>query len=380
MRGLDLKSLALSLVLVSAASLSGAQANEPVVLTPLADKVLSVAEALPVPVFELAQPVWTPSLAPYQLIDDFESASWPEGSIWPVVLDLSGYADEPVTWGPRGCRAAAGRQALWAIGGGARGQALTCGSAFRHGQVSSAVLALDLRPLRAMDQVWLSFDIWADAGPNEGLLISVLEADTQGNPGRRIVYSATGHSAAWARGVRLDLVRLADRSGTWRMDARGHSVLLEFLFLGLPDTPDGEGIWLDNLALECLEAPPVVVTPVPAPDQTIGCSGGDLCGSLTVRAYVDSRCDGRFQPGNDTLLPGAPRVHVTTGSIVLSAQLTSAGSIYFRLPYVEPVIAELAVPEGFVMCSNSRNPATLRPRDFQPFGRAKFEFRLKPAR
>ncbi len=368
-------------LLLSLAGLSPATAKGPLVPAPMAAEGLAVARALPLPVLAAQHPTWTPGLAPHQLIDDFEAAAWPDPSIWAAVLDLSGRDDAPITWGPRECRAASGRQSLWAIGGGDRGRSLPCGNAFPHGQVSSAVLALDLRPLHAVAELWLSFDLWADAAPNEGLLISVLEADTQGNPsGRRIVYSATGHSASWARGVKLDLVRLIDRFSGREMDARGQYVLLEFLFLGLADTPDAEGIYLDNLALSSREATPIVVTPVPEADQTMGCSGGTDCGSLSVRAYVDSRCDGRYQPGIDALLPGTPRVTVTTGSIILRSHLTTSGSAFFRLPYSEPVVAELGVPEGYVMCSNSRQSVTLRPRDFQPFGRAKVEFRLQRAR
>lgn len=375
MRPIDVRRAMMILVVLSAAGPSASAVGAGPV--PVDGTTIAAATALPLPA-PLAQLAWVPGRAGDQLIDDFESSTWPEPSIWAAVLDLGRLTGEAITWGARDCRAAAGQQSLWAIGGGAAGAGQPCGSSFRGDQASSAVLALDLRALHSVAQLWLSFDIWADAAANEGLLISVLEGDAQGNPtGRRIVYSATGRSTAWARGVRLDLTRLVDRSGGWRFDARGQQVLLEFLFLGLAGSPGGEGIFLDNLWLSSREATPIVVTPTPGPDLTNGCSGGSQCGSLTVRAYVDSRCDGRFQPGIDGYLREQPRVTVTTGSLVLGTQLSAYGAAYFRLPYDQTVITELSMPPGYELCPNARNPAVREPRDFRLFGRAKVEFNLK---
>jgi hypothetical protein len=345
---------------------------------PVSAAMVAQVARVPLPAVAGQLPSWTPAPVPEQMIDDFEASPWPDPDIWPAIFDLSGRTDSQLSWGPRDCRAASGSRALWAIGGGADGGALPCDANYPDGQASSAVLALDLRPMRSVSELWLQFDIWADAPPNEGLFVNVLEGGAGGNPiARHVVYSATGRSTAWARRVRLDLTRLEDRQQAWAMDARGNHVLLELLFVSLSGLPDGQGIFLDNLSLVSREPTPIVVTPTPAPDITMGCSGGTDCGSLTVHAFVDSGCDGRYQAGIDRQVTSGPRVDVTASGVLLGTELSPSGSAYFRLPYSGGALVRFAVPDGYEMCANSPNPVELKASAFKPFGRAKLDLRVR---
>jgi hypothetical protein len=208
--------------------------------------------------------------------------------------------------------------------------------------------------------------------------------DRYGNPiARRTVFSATGRGAAWARGQRIDLTDLRDRLDPgWHLDARGRALYVEFLFVSGVGMPDGEGIHLDNLSLSAGLPTPIIVppdtpTPPPTVDRTVACTGGRDCGSLSVRAFVDSRCDGRYQAGLDSLIRSHPRVDVVAGAELLGTELGDTGSAFFRLPVNDGAEVRFEVPTGYVMCSNSPNPESLSKRDFGMFRRASVDFRVK---
>ncbi len=328
-------------------------------------------------------PAWVAQRQPWQLIDDFEAPSWPRAGTWVLVADLNGSTGGDYQWAPRDCEAAGGTKALWAVGGGADGTVLPCNSPYPDGAASSALLWLDLTALRTVSDVEMVFDIWADAAPNEGVFINYMVFDAVGNPvERRTVYSATGRASTWARGVRLDLTDLRDRlDPIWRLDGRGGHLLLEFVFVSVSGMSDGEGIFLDNLALEIVEPTPIIVppdTPTPPPqvDRTVACTNEPDCGTLSVRAFVDTRCDGRYQGGIDSLVKSGNRVDVVAGAELLGGKLSRTGKISFRLAYSAGVQARFEVPDGYEMCATSSNPADLSASNFQPYGLAKLDFRI----
>jgi hypothetical protein len=328
-------------------------------------------------------PQWTAARVPQQLIDGFESAPWPDRNTWVYVTDLTGSAAPVHEWGSRDCRAADGSRSMWGVGGGADGSALPCGSDAPDGEATAALLWLDLGHVRTVESLSLAFDVWADAEPNEGLFINYMYFDPTGNPvQRRTVYSATGRVQDWARGVHLDLTDLRDRlDPAWRFDARGQHLYLEFVFLSVNNGVDGEGIHIDNLSLVLEEPPPIIIppdtpTPPPTVDRTVACDGGPDCGTLSISAFVDSRCDGRYQGGLDSKVTSGPYVGIVAGSELLGTTLSRSGSAYFRLPFMGGVTATFEIPDGYEMCSNSENPAVLTSSDFAPFGRAKLDFRI----
>ncbi len=354
--------------------------RQPMPVTAAAVEAVRHLPALPLPI---DAPQWTASKAAQQTIDDFESAAWPAPNTWVYVTDLTGAQAGQHMWGPRDCRAADGVKSLWAVGGGASGAGLSCGSSAPDGEVTAALLWLDLSAVRSFKELFLAFDIWADAAPTEGLFVNFMSFDAVGTPvDRRTVYSATGHVEDWARGVHLDLTDLRDRlDPSWRYDARGQHLYLEFVFLSVVNGSPDEGIYIDNLTLVTEEYPPIIVppdtpTPPPTVDRTVACDGGPGCGTLAIRAFVDTRCDGRYQGGIDSKVTSQPRVDVTAGSELLGTVLSRSGSAYFRLPFGSGVNVTFAVPDGYEMCPNSANPAELSPRDFEPLGRAKLDFRI----
>jgi hypothetical protein len=328
---------------------------------------------LPAPPVD-AQP-WAPATTGRSLLDDFEGTPWPRADRWVQVLDLTGPAAGDYAWAPRGCHPAGGSRALWAIGGGLDGARLACGASYPGEAAASALLYLDLSAQRDAARLGLTFDIWPDAAPNEGLFINFVAFDAAGTPlERRTVYSATGRGRTWARGIRLDLTDLRDRRDpAWQTDLRGQLAYLEFLFVSMPGQPTGEGIHLDNLYVESEDA--VVATPTPGGNQTVGCAVGDDCGTLTVRAFVDGRCDGRFQPGLDSPLRGA-RVDVTAGAMALGTTTSKSGNAFFRVPLQAPIDVGLTVPDGYAACANSAASVRLTAADFRPFGRKHLDFRL----
>jgi hypothetical protein len=291
------------------------------------------------------------------------------------------------TWAPRDCRAANGSRSLFAVGGGADGASHPCGGApYPAGVASSALLYLDLSRFRSARTLALSFDIWADAEPHEGVFVNYVEFDAAGlMTERRIVYSGTGRVQSWLRGLELDLTRLRDRQdGSWSGDLRGQRVYLELLFVSSDEVnlSRGEGVFLDNLAIESdpfvtivppapTATPTPVANPSPTPaatpgtiERTVACEGGPGCGSLGVRSFLDYNCDGRYQPGLDRPVTTRPRVDVVAGAEILGTSLSLGGSAFFRLPTSAGVSVQLAVPEGMGMCSGWPNPIVLTAEDF----------------
>lgn len=351
-----------------------ALAEPPSPLAAVDDAGLDVVERLPLPA-PATDRAWAVPAAGRVLIDDFEGVTWPQPDRWVQVLDLDGQSGGEYIWSPRNCHPAGGARALWAVGGGAEGAQLQCGATYPDGAASSALLALDLTAQLAAYRLALTLDIWADAAPNEGLFVNYVAFDPGGAVReRRTVYSATGRAGGWARGLRLDLTDLHDRADPqWRLDLRGRRAFLEFLFISVPNQPDGEGIFLDNLYLDSEAAPPP--SPTPGGNQTVGCVTGTDCGTLAVRGYVDGRCDGRYQPGLDTPLRGA-RVELAAGAVALGTSLSKSGNASFRVPLSGGITVRLIVPDGYAACANSSESFSLMAKDFRPFGRKQQDFRV----
>jgi len=347
-------------------------------------------------------------------IDGFEDDPWPDAALWPVVVDLMAL-DDPVPdpdsgypWAPNTCVASSGGRSLRAIGGG-DGAGLACDAAYPAGIASSALLLLDLRSHAHAGGLWLTYDLWMDSEPDEGLLINyVLFAPDGTTAERRVVFSATGLAKAWSEDIRLDLTDLRDRLDPgWSLDLRGGRAYLEFLFVSLDGSPTATGAWLDDLALIRAEPTPSptptasptasrtpsptttptatplstpVPTALPTPaDRTVACTSSSDCLTLNVRAYVDYGCDGRYQAGVDRLLSGA-RVAVSADAEMLGTELGRTGSAVFRFPRSASVRVELGMPDGYEACPASPNPALLDPDDFRRGDRASTQFGVRKKR
>jgi hypothetical protein len=305
-------------------------------------------------------------------IDDFEAATWPDPSIWPLVSDLTGSADGEYLWATSKCHAAHGEASLRADGGGAAGAGLSCGAPYPAAQQTSAVLALDLSGLHSAGKVDLAFDVWADADWNEGLFINHLVFGPDGTlVSRRVVYSATGRVGAWATDVRLDLTDLRDaQDPSWHMDLRGRRAYLELAFLSAAGTSGGEGIYVDGLALVAEARAPIVVTPVPPTatpppvDRQVACGREPECKTIVVQAFDDYGCDGRYRRGLDFPLRGATRIDIVAGSEVLGATLGTSDTLYFRVPMTGDARVSVVSPPGYRLCPGLANPRTVEPSDF----------------
>jgi hypothetical protein len=341
-------------------------------LVPAGAAALAVVQGLPTEDLPRGVDAWTAHGEGRHLIDDFESPAWPAAEVWALVADLTGPSDWEYLWASTQCRAASGNGSLWSVGGGADGSQLTCGASYAAAQQSAAVLALDLSALHSMSRADLVFDVWADAAPDEGLFVNYVEFDTSGNMvTRRTVYSATGRVSTWYRDARIDLTRLRDAlDGSWGLDLRGRTAYLEILFVSVGATPGGEGIFLDNLALDVEARPPVVVTSVaptstpPATERTTACTTEPDCRTLIVEVYDDFRCDGRYRAGLDFPVRGPVHLDVTAGNARLSTDVGVSRTAYLRLPMAAGAEVRLTHPDGYVACAGSPNPRQIRLSDF----------------
>jgi hypothetical protein len=327
------------------------------------------------------------------VIDTFERADWPNQP--PEVL-LGGTRWVPQTrtdlrrgsggylWATSTCQKAAGARSLCAVCGGA-GSGQACAAPYPADTVPSILLLLDLTRQQNMDRLDLVMDIWADAPADEGFLVNYVAYDRSGEVSeRRTVYSATGRVRDWAPGQRLNLLDLRDPANpAWRGKLAGKVAYLEFLFLSHASAAKGEGIFIDNLALESRPAT-VPVTPMPSATPSSSgnaryCPAGATCGTLQVEAYVDYQCNGRYQSGLDRRLGGL-WVDVVAGSVPLRARLSPSGSAFFFLPIDADVQVTTEIPPAHKMCANSANPVTLHPKDFGSQRRKKLSFRMVEVR
>jgi len=361
-------------------------------LTAVPTALLARAESMAAPQLPWRMTAWVAPGEGRHVIDDFEADAWPDRRSWVAAVDLDAPADPAFVWAPRDCRAAAGQRSLWAVGGGSAGSVLPCDGPAPRPRQASAVLALDLAALRGAAALDLLLDVWADAGPTEGLLVNMLRFGPGGDAlERRVVYSATGRSTEWSREVRIDLTRLEDRlDPLWRGDLRGQLAYLELLYLAAGDAPAGQGIFVDNIAIEAVAPTPVVVTPRPEPtvtpaataeiERTEACDAEPDCRTLQVWAYVDYRCDRRFQPGVDERVVSQPRVHITAGAEQLGTRLDNRGYATFRLRVSSGASITLTEPDGLTSCANAANPIVMEPTHFAAYGLSRVEFRLQRSR
>jgi len=317
-------------------------------------------------------------------IDGFERADWPAGSTgytrWlPQTLRDLRRPGGGYHWASSDCRGSTGDRALCAVCGGPAAAVRRCGDLYPAGAASSVLLLLDLSRHRQVERLDLVLDIWADAAPDEGVLVNYLRYDSLGELlDRRTIYSATGRLRDWARSQRLNLLAVRDQlDPAWRANLAGQIVYVEFLFLSQVAMPGGEGVYIDNLAIESRPST-VAVTPVPTP--SIGnffCPAGATCGTLQVEGFIDYRCDGRFNSGVDRRLNG-DWVDILAGATPIGAKLGTSGSAFFRLPIDADVRVTLIPPPGHKMCANSPSPVTLVPADFGRYKRKKLTFRVVP--
>lgn len=310
-------------------------------------------------------------------IDTFESPIWPDPTRWVYVADLAGPASG-TRWAPSTCRARGGTRSLRANGAAPSGPP-ACGAPYAGAFTSSAVLALDLTNLGGAASAVLSFDLWMDAEPNEGLLVAYLTpAGTEGGYDRHILYSATGRVRNWVDGgVRLNLAEARDvYDAAWRGDLRGKQALLEFVFVSVDGSGDALGAMVDNVAFTA--QPSAAPTPPPGTiERTTACTGTRDCGSVGVFAYVDVGCDRRFRRGIDAPLTMQPRIDVLAGPDALGADLGRGGRQTFNYPLGRSATFTLALPDGYAMCPDSPNPATLGADAFNRYRRASLEFRVR---
>jgi hypothetical protein len=319
-----------------------------------------------------------------QVVDDFEAPAWPDRNRWVALVDLVSQQAPQYLAAPRDCRAASGGRSLWSVGGGAAGAALACGQPAPRSRQTSSVLALDLTAIGGAATASLTMDIFADAAPTEGLLLSVLVFDpSRLDVERHLVFSATGHSVDWSRDVKVDITDLKDRfDPSWHADLRGQLAYLEFLFLSDDSAPAGQGIFVDNVAVESAAPPPVIVTPVPTVTPTVverteDCTTEPDCRVLQVWSYIDYRCDRRFQPGVDERVVTMPRLDVNNGGQLLGTHLDKRGYASFRLLTSPGAVVELELPPKTSMCPGSPNPADLQAKNFARYGVTTLEMRLQ---
>ncbi len=329
------------------------------------------------------------------LIDGFEGSMWPDRARWPLVADLDTVGGSGIGhfWAPSVCEASTGLRSLRAVGGG-DGASLDCATPYPSDIAASALLYLDLRTTTDASLLELRFDAWLDADPDEGLMVNYTSFDASGRMAeRRVLMTATGRSRAWWRGMTLDLTELTDRLDSgWSGDLRGRRAYIEFLFISHDGSADAAGAYIDDVVLD-VEIPPTPTassTPLPSatPTSTLmpddierinACSTISDCDALTVRAYFDYGCDGRFQPGVDVALSGA-RVNVNADAEALGTELGGSGSATFRFPRAGLVESMLALPIGYETCESSPNPVTVEGRRFERTGRASISFRLRRIR
>ncbi len=346
-------------------------------------------------------------------LEDFEDGSWPAGTSlhpaasWLVesLTDLRG-GSFGYHWAGSDCRAAGGLRSLCAICGGTGGQQLGCDDPYPDGVASSVILRLDLAPWREMDRLDLVMDIWTEAEPHEGLIVNYLDYARDGSlRGRHAIRSFTGQLMDWARDQRIDLLRAVDEEDpSWTRNFAGQIILLELLFVSSEDAGNGRGIYIDDMALE-FESSTVVVTAEASPtatasatprstptpsvgpspsatpgDRTVYCPSGQDCSRLRVEAFIDLRCDGRYNAGVDSWVTGRRIDLVTGGGVALGGPLSRRGSIYFLLPSRDGAEVRFDVPSGYEMCANSPNPREVSAGDFGRFGNEQIDFRIRRQR
>jgi hypothetical protein len=223
------------------------------------------------------------------VIDDFEEGSEPSVYRgWVLNEDTNRAEYGEYKWGISDCRAKSGRRSLWAIGDGADGKLLTCGSPYPHGVSSSIWLRLDLSHWPTDTQrLELQFDYWLNLRTNveggvepDGLFVSYMLPIT-GAPDthERIVlinYTAQDPSNFWYEPGVVDLMRARsvypDKDGNFReFNLAGQKeVYIEFLFQTArePFEVKEDGAFIDNVRLVSNVAGPTGTVIVPTETGT----------------------------------------------------------------------------------------------------------------
>lgn len=165
--------------------------------------------------------------------EDFEG-SFP-GS-WTVFDDLDGYGD--YHWAKRNCRSFAGNHSAWAVGGGADGRALPCGSIYPDSAMSWMIYGpFNLAGATAAE---MSFEHWLNTGTASDRLFWGASTDGSYFTG----WQQWGTGNGWQRTV----FDLSNVPGGGSMAGKA-SVWVAFVFASDGSTNSPEGAYIDNILL-----------------------------------------------------------------------------------------------------------------------------------
>ncbi|MSP12121.1 MAG: hypothetical protein EXR62_04085 [Chloroflexi bacterium] len=224
-------------------------------------------------------------------------------------------------WGQRDCRAAIGQYGLWAMGGGATGSLLTCGSDYPINTTSWLLSApLDLRQVTDGE---VRFKLWFDSKYQVDYLTWGVSIDD-------VFYVVAGGYSGSSRGIEGNDDGWVDTSFSlrhvgplgnvtgqprvtliWRFDSRTHATPLE-------------GVFLDDVNVQAYQPEPLA-TSTPGPTLRIAgiqatgedefaaiYNGGDQLANLagwTLRAVGSGQPNFTFPPGYILAAGARERVH-----------------------------------------------------------------------
>jgi hypothetical protein len=201
--------------------------------------------------------------------ENFESAFPKTG--WTVVDYYSGSGE--YYWGKRTCRPASGSYSGWAVGAGANGSSLSCGSNYPNNAVSWLIYGPF--SLVGASDAELMFDYWLRVETNYDWLYVAASINGETFYGPR----ASGDSGGWDSET-FDLTavptlgNLTGRSSVW----------IAFIFTSDSSVARSEGAYVDNIVLRKL-AGADALGPAPAPSCVVE-QQGDLtiepCQALTI--------------------------------------------------------------------------------------------------
>jgi C1A family cysteine protease/predicted secreted protein len=185
-----------------------------------------------------------------------------EGSFpgpWELVDNQSGYGQ--YYWGKRNCRAFEGSYSGWAVGGGADGSSLACGSDYPdHAESWMSYGPFSLQGATAAD---LQFKLWLDSESRHDYVYWVASMDGADYYGQAVC----GYTGGWADIV-MDLADVYEIGSLLGEP----EVWIAFVFQTNEDTHYPEGVYVDNVVLRKY----LSATGEPAPPTTTSCT---TCGT-----------------------------------------------------------------------------------------------------
>jgi hypothetical protein len=127
---------------------------------------------------------------------------------------------------------------------------------------------------------------------------------------------------------------------------------------------------------------PTPTAGTPAPPYHSLCGRGP-CNNLTVHAFLDARCDRRWNPGPDQGL-GGTTIQVRAGDRAAAVTAGPSGVLLFTLPRMDAVVRVTFPAELhgrlIAACSNSPMQLLLPAREFGQQGHAYVQFRARESR